>query len=307
MSKLSFEELITQLTPTMRQIEEKRLELKQEALKKSSINGGLILSIALIVGLFTNLPVLLGIGVILLIPCSIINYNRGSEILRSIYKAKIISRLVESLIEDGRYEPQSGISEQTFNKSNLFNVPDRYGSEDYISGKMGQTPFGFAEVHAEEKHIQTDSKGRTTTTWSTLFKGFLFVADFNKDFAGQTVIYRNSIFNFIKSNRVKLENPEFEKRFDVYSSDQVEARYILSPAMMERVIALDKQFSRGILISFYNSSVVIAVNNSRDHFESSLWSSVNQTKTLRDEYDTIVALTSIIEVLDLNTRIWTKK
>lgn len=308
MSKLSFEELMDELAPTMRQIEEKRLELKQEAIKKSCIYGSLILGIALIAGLFTNqLPVLLGIGAILLIPCFIINYNRGSGILCSTYKARIISRLVESLIENGRYEPQTGISEQTFNQSKLFNTPDRYSSEDYISGKTEQTPFCFAEVHAEEKHTQTDSKGRTTTTWSTLFKGFLFIADFNKDFSGQTVVFRNSLFNFMKSNRVKLESPVFEKLFDVYSTDQIEARYILSPAMMERIIALDKQFNNGILISFYNSTVVIAVSNSTNHFESSLWRPVNHSKTLRNEYDTIVALTSIIEVLDLNTRIWSKK
>lgn len=308
MSSLSFEELITELTPTLQQIEEKRLELKKEAFKKSCTYGGVILGIALLAGLFTNqLPILLGIGVVLLIPCSIINYTGKSEILCSTYKTQIISRLVETLIENGRYEPQTGISEQTFNQCRLFNTPDRYSSEDYISGKKGQTPFCFAEIHAEEKHTQTDSKGRTTTTWSTLFKGFMFIADFNKDFSGQTVVFRNSIFNFIKSNRVKLESPEFEKLFDVYSTDQVEARYILSPAMMERIIALDKQFNGGILISFYNSSVVIAVSNSRNHFESSLWRPVNHTKTLRDEYNTISALTSIIEVLDLNTRIWTKK
>ena len=38
---------------------------------------------------------------------------------------------------------------------------------------------------------------------------------------------------------MKLENPDFEKTFDVYSTDQIEARYLLSPSMMERLLALE--------------------------------------------------------------------
>ncbi len=39
--------------------------------------------------------------------------------------------------------------------------------------------------------------------------------------------------SFTHGKLVKLENPEFEKEFVVYSSGQQEARYILTPVMME--------------------------------------------------------------------------
>lgn len=307
-NKLSFEELITKLTPAIQELEAKRSELKQEALRKSSLYSMIVLGLALIAVLITSQFAICGaISLIVIIAVFIIVYNYRSANLCTIYKERIITQLVETLVENGKYEPNTGISEHTFNQSKLFSTPDRYNSEDYISGKIGQTPFCFAEVHAEEKQTQTDSKGRTTTTWSTLFKGFLFIADSNKDFSGQTVINRNSFFNFVKSNRVKLENPEFEKRFDTFSTDQVEARYLLSPAMMERIITLDKKFDSDILVSFCNSTVVIAISNSRNHFETSLWKSLNSTEALREEYNTLISLTSIIETLDLNTRIWSKK
>ena len=35
---------------------------------------------------------------------------------------------------------------------------------------------------------------------------------------------------------VKLEDPEFEKEFVVYAHDQVEARYVLSPSLMRRLL-----------------------------------------------------------------------
>ena len=38
--------------------------------------------------------------------------------------------------------------------------------------------------------------------------------------------------------RIRLEDPRFEKRFEVYGSDQIEARALLTPAFMERFTAL---------------------------------------------------------------------
>ena len=45
------------------------------------------------------------------------------------------------------------------------------------------------------------------------------------------------IYSFIRwGKRVKLENREFEKEFDVFSEDQIEARKILTPSFMYRLV-----------------------------------------------------------------------
>jgi hypothetical protein len=46
---------------------------------------------------------------------------------------------------------------------------------------------------------------------------------------------------FLSKDRVKLENQEFEKIFDVQSKDEVEARRLLTPKMMEKLVELVKQ------------------------------------------------------------------
>jgi len=43
------------------------------------------------------------------------------------------------------------------------------------------------------------------------------------------------IKSIIKSKKVKLENIEFEKEFNVYSDDEIETRKILNPAFMYRI------------------------------------------------------------------------
>ena len=63
----------------------------------------------------------------------------------------------------------------------------------------------------------------------------------NKTFKGTTIIKRDrgKVANFFRSKMsglesVKLEDPKFEKLFDVYGNDQIEARYLLTPSFMER-------------------------------------------------------------------------
>ena len=305
----SFEQIMQKLAPTIDRLEQVRSELFRDAKNKSMLYGGLTIVISLIVSLIATSTPAYGLlfGFLLVILETTILFNIRGNRLSPKYKKELIGKMVEELIENGNYQPEAGISEASFNETGLFNSPDRYHSEDLISGQTGKTPFCFAEVHAEEKHTTTNSKGQTRTYWETLFKGFMFIADFNKDFNGHTIILRDSFLNFARGNRVKLENTAFEKLFDVFSTDQIEARYILTPSMMERMIKLDELSGNNILFSFHHSKIVIMIKTSRNHFESKLTRPVNETKTLQEEYDTITGLTSIVEALDLNTRIWSKE
>lgn len=53
-----------------------------------------------------------------------------------------------------------------------------------------------------------------------------------------------------EAHLVRLEDAEFEKLFAVYADDEIEARKVLTPAMMRRITALRKDFGRDIMMSF---------------------------------------------------------
>jgi hypothetical protein len=61
----------------------------------------------------------------------------------------------------------------------------------------------------------------------------------------------NKLFSSFANNleKVKLESIDFENRFIVYSNDQVEARYILTPSFMERLVKLEKMMGDEISFS----------------------------------------------------------
>ena len=134
------------------------------------------------------------------------------------------------------------------------------------------------------------------------------MADFHKDFKGKTTILRDCFFKLrFGESRVKMENPDFENTFDVYSTDQVEARYLITPSMMERLLELDRKFGQGVTISFRDSTILIAIPDSKNHFEASIWNPITNIQSLSTEIETISALISIVDDLNLNTRIWSKE
>lgn len=305
-----FQTLYESLKPALEQLETKRLELKAQGTK----NGGIALSICCLLGIIITLSTGMNwawlfisviVGGIIFFYCI---QSKSGE-LTTLYKQDIISTILSRQCSGATFEPEKGITENTFIGSGLFAVtPDRYHSEDLISGKIDATSFLCSEIHAEEKKVTTNGKGQTRTTWIDIFKGFFFIADFQKDFKGQTTIYRNTWIKLrFGEQRVKLENPEFENSFDVYSNDQIEARYLLTPNMMERLLALDQKFPGKITVSFRNSNVIIAIPDNTNHFEANIWQSMLNDENLRREFNVLCLLIGIVDDLNLNLRIWSKE
>lgn len=296
---VSFDEFLVQLEPTLGELREKQMAEKKKASKRAWILSSIDIAI-MFIAIYYEAPLQFILLCIFILLFGFVFIFSPSSRLKEFYKKEVVSNMVKLLVDKGRYEPNNGIPETVFMKSGLFRQPDRYKTEDLISGQIDKTSFRFAEIHAEEK-IQSGK----STSWRTLFKGFFFIADFHKDFKGKTLVTRDSLLKW-KSGRVKLENPEFEELFDVFSTDQIEARYILTPSMMERLIHLDEDFGGDIVISFCDSHIIIAIPHSQDHFEVPL-SHQYTTDRMFADYEMITSLISIVDDLNLNTRIWTKK
>jgi len=107
------------------------------------------------------------------------------------------------------------------------------------------------------------------------YRGMFCWLSFKKQLTGHTVILpsnqrakldRLASFNFKEEQKIHLEDPRFTNQFIVYSTDQVEARYVLSTTLMERIVALKEKFNQPILISFHNQQMYLAVKNENGLF-----------------------------------------
>ncbi len=235
------------------------------------------------------------------------------------FKHQVINRIVYFISPDLKYDPKGFINISEFTASRIFltNI-DRYKGDDLVYGKIDKTEMRFSEIKAAYKTTTTDNKGRTNTSWHTIFKGLFFAADFNKDFTGSTVVIPNSFgrgFGFLKkimgANRreklVKLEDVNFTKNFNVYGDDQIQARYILSTTLIERIMDFRKKHGSQIYLSFVDSHMYLAIPYRKDLFEPSYFKSLVNFKVVRSYFDVLQLATGIVDDMNLNRRIWTKQ
>jgi hypothetical protein len=145
-----------------------------------------------------------------------------------------------------------------------------------------------------------------------IFRGLFFTAQFPKHFPGHTIVIPNQIqtkfnpLNYWRGEIVKLEDPEFNQLFCVYSSDQIEARYILSTNLMNRLVEFSKKAKRKVYLSFVEGKIYIAIKYNHNLFEPKLWQSMLSFAPLKEYFENLQLMISIVEELKLNRYIWTK-
>jgi hypothetical protein len=202
-----------------------------------------------------------------------------------------------------------------FMESNLF-VQKNYDikGNDQISGFHNGVPFIMCELWVSYKGNFTEEKEAA----DGVFAGQFFVARFNKRFTSTVYVKprlgfknswsNNNINDYTQpaGEKVRLEDPEFMDMFDVYSDDQIDARYILTPSLMERIKELAMRTKGQYHIAFHNNKITVLNNNQSSNFGVGYFESLTKdgNKLFIDFFNNIIDEFAIIDDLKLNIRIW---
>ena len=137
--------------------------------------------------------------------------------------------------------------------------------EDEVSGRHHDLKFSLVEAHLKQ---------RQNKSTRTVFRGLLAAFEMTKDFQGRTLILRDGgvVGNFLGGigkglERVRLEDPRFESTYEVYGSDQIEARYLLTPAFMDRLLTLERQLGSKVRLAFDRNMLLMSIELDRDAFD----------------------------------------
>lgn len=238
---------------------------------------------------------------------------------RKVFKKEVVTKIVKLINPDYKYNADRHIDSTDYMASKLFaRTPDRIKGDDYIAGQIDKTDFEFSELKTEYK-TETTRDGKKETEWHTIFQGIFFHADFNKRIEGTTFVLPDTAEKLFgkfgqklqkassRGELVKLENPEFEKEFVVYSSGQQEARYILTPTMMEAMVLLKKKYKRKMHFSFKGERVYCAISFSKTLFEPRIRKSGVNFNDIEEMAELFHLIEVIVSEMNLNTRIWTKE
>ncbi|MGB3627398.1 MAG: DUF3137 domain-containing protein [Henriciella sp.] len=189
-------------------------------------------------------------------------------------------------------------------EAGLMTSYDNCKFEDLIEGRRADADFTLVECKLTEQ--QGSGKNRRTVT---KFQGLLLNIEYPEPFLGRTIIARDKWWKRGKGSgdlqRVDLVSKELEDAFTVHSTDQVEARTLLTPDRMERLLALERHFKGGKLRGIFEDGHMTLALEAKDQFEAG-----SVFKPLVDPERFITTLTEIGLVCDLIdgflTRDWAK-
>jgi hypothetical protein len=264
-------------------------------------------------------PILIGAVVVFSFLAGLTIYFLPRKYVHS-FKSIVIPLIIEFVNKDLTYSRNRHIPRSAFMKSQIFKKqPDEYTGDDLVSGKVGATFIRFSEIDASYTSILTNQE-LDATDQKRLFKGLFIIADFNKKFTGKTIVLPDTLEKFFGrlgkkmqswdkrwGRQINLENPEFEKYFEVYGDDQVTSRYILSTSLMERITRFRKETKKSIALSFVDSLMYIAIPYNRNLFEPRLFRSILSFKPMGEYFHDLNLALGVIEDMNLNRRIWGKE
>ena len=218
-------------------------------------------------------------------------------------KALLVEPVASKLALTFTPEPGPQATINDIRRVGLVSGWDRDNYEDRVTGTRHGTDFEFFEAHLEERRTTRDSNGRTQTRWVTVFRGQCMRFKFHKTFHGRTLVTRDAgIFNRFGGGkgmqRARLESAKFEKAFEVYTTDQVESRFLLTPDLMQRLVDLETVFhGGGLRCAFEGGEMFIAVEGA-DLFEpGSMFTPLDNPDRIRELLDDFGALFHLMDAV----------
>ncbi|MEM7172191.1 MAG: DUF3137 domain-containing protein [Pseudomonadota bacterium] len=305
------------IAPLVEPYETLRLEKWEQTKRRGVVGCGLCLAylVAAIVILQASLGFSgttlewAGFGFAALVGLLFAWYRRPASQLRKAIKSEIFPKVFSFLGDDFDYRPKPPYRVKSLQESGLIPSHTSESSEDYIAGSHQGVKIELLETKLKRKQ-----KKKTIT----VFKGMLVRLSMNKSFSGKTIVTedKGAIGNwlgeaastFSSLERVRLEDPLFEDRYQIYSDDQVEARYLLTPAFMERLMQLStianlRHAKDPIECSFYENKLLLKIPLTDNRFETAHISKpIDFRGDMNQLLEEMNEIFSIIDILKLNQR-----
>ena len=185
--------------------------------------------------------------------------------------------------------------------------------DDCMMGKTGDTRFNFGE--AEFTNAYDHSRFGRWFKDRLLFKGIVFTATFNKEFKGNVFVSTRRRWRTMGRNpffrSIMTEDISFNKAFHVSTTDEQQAFYVLSTSLIEKLTQLHAHVrqtihERHMVVYFAGHQIIILIPTLRDRFEPGMLRPLT-INSIRDDFFTLNIMLTLVDELNLNTRIWTKQ
>ncbi len=233
------------------------------------------------------------------------NHRKHNKRL-NIYKTKLLPLIFRYYYPDVKYEPKQSFSLETVLNSSLFFAdPESLKGSDLVQVENRGKPVYFCVF----------SHGKIVGAFPS-FCGVFVVVPFNKKFSSRTTVFSRkglgptnlmlermrAMFN--GGEVAEMEVEEFNKKFIVFTEDQVEARYLLSLNFMERIIKYQQRLGSDFSFSFVENHLYLKIPFHFLPFYVELIEGVDDYFSITSHVNVFLRVTDVVEDLALDTDLW---
>lgn len=244
----------------------KSLRSKARLAKILTYSSGAAMILMFIVGMIP-------LALILLVVALVSGYqlSKNSSTLKKLLSEHVVNGVLREVFDDVDYNP-FGKVESVGSAGMLFpfSVEKVLGS-DHIKASYKGLKIELSDIELYHVEDCYDSENdRWEEREQKVFQGQWLVCDFGKKLSGAVHLTENKkrLRKQHKNDKVEMENPVFNNRFLVTAEDAQEAYYVLTPHMMEYILAMADKSGGEVYMAFLREGKLhIAVQTGRDFFE----------------------------------------
>lgn len=185
-----------------------------------------------------------------------------------------------------------GISSHDYNGKAFNDNYDRYSSEDLVVTNNSMN-LVFSEVHTEIESKDEDGH----STYSTSFLGIAGHCNLTKSINTNLYITHNNIFAKAIKKNVRVDMPEFEKTFDVFSDNKITAMGLLTADVMTELLDMKKVLGDMFEIAIEGDKIYFRLHTGNS-FEMSVFKDSMSVDQLKKYYDLLEYVDKITKLLN---------
>ncbi|MBE5735534.1 MAG: DUF3137 domain-containing protein [Clostridiales bacterium] len=281
--------------------------------KKYMIGGIFIILLSVALGVVAVLTITDQMGstlifisvVLLIIGISILATRRASAYkkVQTKYKAKVIDTIMQG--EKYTYNRTGVISSEVYYRAGLNCHYDKYTGEDLLSIDIPKDDGSASGVNLTISDVKTisieeDSEGKRSER--TVFNGAVGYISFPFEFKCILTLNRGNYRFAPPLEKVQLEGIEFNKKYAVRANNQIEARYILTTDLMQKLDKISQHIKEMGLVLYKNMMYITLPKNKL--FNMSAKSKEISGEAFEPFYDDMSVLMGIVKEIQQNDKVF---
>lgn len=215
------------------------------------------------------------------------------------YKNYVIESAISDEVEELVYEPYFGIPQSVFEDLNIIRKGSDYSSTDLITAK-------YHEIYFAQTNVKVESRDNTV-----YFNGRWIIIDYPKKFSGKLTVLSKKHYGISNTKKdkklesVELENEDFNKMFEVSSSYQQLAYYLLKPHLMENLIYINQSLNNSLIFCFKDGLLYIGIDSISSAFAPN-YEQKNLDYDINKFRSDFMLISNLIEIMKIDDNIYVK-